>query len=53
MAAIHPKISEEISSTVVSSPKSVRLRISKFNPKTDSTSQFVEFNVPEIGRAHV
>ena len=45
MAAIPPKLSDEVSSTVVSS-NSVTLRISKFNPKTDSHATFVEFNVP-------
>jgi succinate dehydrogenase / fumarate reductase iron-sulfur subunit len=46
MAAITPKLSNDISSTIVFSTNSVTLRISKFNPKTDSSPQFVEFNVP-------
>lgn len=46
MAAISPKISEEVSSTVVSTPRSITLRVSKFNPKHDLSSKFVEFKVP-------
>jgi len=46
MAAITQKLSDEVSSTVVSSTNSITLRISKFNPKTDSSATFVEFNVP-------
>ena len=46
MAAISPKISEEVSSTAVSSLNSATLRISKFNPKSDSEPKFVEFKVP-------
>ncbi|MGI0082517.1 MAG: succinate dehydrogenase/fumarate reductase iron-sulfur subunit [Nitrosopumilaceae archaeon] len=45
MAAVVPKISE-VSSTVVSSSNSITLRISKFNPKTDSSPTFAEFKVP-------
>jgi len=46
MAAISSKISDEVSSTAVSSSNSITLRISKFNPKNDSSSKFVEFKVP-------
>ena len=46
MAAITPKLSNEVSPTAVSPSNSVTLRISKFNPKTDSAATFVEFNVP-------
>jgi len=46
MAAIGSKISDEVSSTVDSSSNSITLRISKFNPKNDSSSKFVEFKVP-------
>lgn len=46
MTAIGSKISDEVSSTAVSSSNSITLRISKFNPKNDSSSKFVEFKVP-------
>lgn len=46
MAAISPIISEEVSSTVLSSSNTVTLRISKYNPKSDSSAKFVEFKVP-------
>ena len=46
MAAITPKLSDELPSTIVSPTSSVTLRISKFNPKTDSSSSIEEFKVP-------
>lgn len=46
MAAIVSKISYEVSSTDISASNSITLRISKFNPKNDSSSKFVEFKVP-------
>ncbi len=46
MAAIDSKILDEVSSTAVSASNSITLRISKFNPKNDSSSKFVEFKVP-------
>lgn len=46
MAAIVSKISDEVSSTDISASNSITLRISKFNPKNDSSSKFVEFKVP-------
>ncbi len=46
MATITPKLSDEFPLTIASSTNSVTLRISKFNPKTDSTATFVEFKVP-------
>lgn len=46
MAAIDSKILDEVSLTAVSASNSITLRISKFNPKNDSSSKFVEFKVP-------
>lgn len=46
MATITPKPSDEFPSTMGSSTNSITLRISKFNPKTDSAVTFVEFKVP-------
>lgn len=46
MAAITPRISKEISSTTISSSNTITLRISKHNPKADSSTNFVEFKVP-------
>jgi succinate dehydrogenase / fumarate reductase iron-sulfur subunit len=47
MAAINPKLSNELpSSTVDQHTNSITLRISKFNPKTDSAVTFQEFKVP-------
>src|SRR5574342_1029701 len=46
MAAITTKLSAETPSTTDSLSNTITLRISKFNPKKDSTATFVEFNVP-------
>ncbi|MFQ6025427.1 MAG: succinate dehydrogenase/fumarate reductase iron-sulfur subunit [Nitrosopumilaceae archaeon] len=46
MTTISPQLSEEKPTTVESPNKSITLRISKFNPKTDSSPHFDEFNVP-------
>lgn len=46
MAAISPKMTEEVSQTTVSTPKSITLVISKFNPNHESSYRFVEFKVP-------
>jgi len=40
------QISEEESQTIVSSPKSIILRISRSNPQTGTTKSFMEFKVP-------
>ncbi len=40
MATIHPKLSEERSQTVVSSTKSVKLKIKRSNPNVNSDEQF-------------
>jgi hypothetical protein len=39
-------IADEQTSTPVSSSKSIILRISRYNPKHDESSQFMEFSVP-------
>ena len=46
MDAITLKPSDEFPSAIGSSTNSITLRISKFNPKTDSAATFVEFKVP-------
>jgi succinate dehydrogenase / fumarate reductase iron-sulfur subunit len=46
MAAQSPQISREESTTVVSPKKSVTLRISHYNPKTDSGAKFVDYTIP-------
>ncbi len=46
MATVHPKISEEKSQTVVSSTKTVTLRIKRSNPAKDSEEKFDQFIVP-------
>ncbi len=40
------QISEEESQTIVSSPKSIILRISRSNPQAGTTKSFMEFKVP-------
>ncbi|MBM3894815.1 MAG: succinate dehydrogenase/fumarate reductase iron-sulfur subunit [Thaumarchaeota archaeon] len=40
------QISEEESQTIVSSPKSIILRISRSNPQTGTAKSFMEFKVP-------
>ena len=40
MSAVHPKISEEKSQTIVSSTKSVTLRIKRSNPEISSEEKF-------------
>ena len=39
-------IADEQTSTSLSSSKSITLRIAKYNPKHDESSQFMEFSVP-------
>ena len=39
-------IAEEQTSTPLSSSKSITLRISRYNPKHDESSGFMEFSVP-------
>ena len=46
MATLHPKLSEERSQTVVSSTKSVKLKIKRSNPNVNSDQQFDDFVVP-------
>ena len=46
MSAVHPKISEEKSQTIVSSTKSVTLRIKRSNPEISSEEKFDQFIVP-------
>jgi succinate dehydrogenase / fumarate reductase, iron-sulfur subunit len=46
MSAQSPQISKEKSASVVSPKKSVTLRISRYNPKTDSGAKFVDFIIP-------
>jgi succinate dehydrogenase / fumarate reductase iron-sulfur subunit len=41
-----PQISKEESSTMASPTKSVTLKISRYNPKTDSGRKFVEYTIP-------
>jgi len=40
------QISEEKSQTIASPTKSVTLRISRFNPKTDGSQKFMDFKIP-------
>ncbi len=46
MAAISPQTLEEKPVAVESQSKSITLRISKFNPKTESNRNFVDFTIP-------
>ena len=46
MATLHPKLSEEHSQTVVSSTKSVKLKIKRSNPNVNSEERFDDFIVP-------
>jgi succinate dehydrogenase / fumarate reductase iron-sulfur subunit len=46
MTALSPQISREESTTVVSPKKSVTLRISRYNPKTDSGAKLVDYTIP-------
>ena len=46
MAVVHPKISEEKSQTIVSSTKTVTLRIKRSNPEVSSEERFDELIVP-------
>ena len=39
-------IAKEQTSTPLSSPKTIILRISRYNPEHDESSRFMEFNVP-------
>ncbi len=41
-----PQISKEESSTMASPTKSVTLKISRYNPKTDSGPKFVKYTIP-------
>ena len=36
MATLHPKLSEELSQTVVSSTKSVKVKVKRSNPKVNA-----------------
>ena len=40
MATLHPKLSEERSQTVVSSTKSIKLKIKRSNPNVNSDEKF-------------
>jgi len=44
--ALAPTLAEEKTSSVISSGKTITLRILKFNPKTDDKKKFIEFQVP-------
>ncbi len=46
MTAQIPQISKEESPTMASSTKSITLKISHYNPKTDSGPKFVEYTIP-------
>ena len=46
MATLHPKLSEERSQTVVSSTKSVKLKIKRSNPNVNSEERFDDYVVP-------
>ena len=46
MATIHPKLSDELSQTVVSSTKSVKIKIKRSNPNVNSEQKFDDFVVP-------
>jgi len=46
MTALSPQISREESTTVISPKKSVTLRISRYNPKTDSGAKLVDYTIP-------
>ena len=46
MATIHPKLSDELSQTVVSSTKSVKIKIKRSNPNVNSDEKFDDFVVP-------
>ena len=46
MATIHPKLSEERSQTIVSSTKSIKLKIKRSNPNVNSEQKFDDFVVP-------
>jgi len=46
MAAISPQTLEEKPVAIESQSKSITLRISKFNPKTESNRNFVDFTIP-------
>ena len=43
MATLHPKLSEEQSQTIVSSTKSVKLKIKRSNPNVNSEQKFDDF----------
>ncbi len=44
--ALAPTLAEEKASSVISPGKTIRLRILKFNPKTDDKKKFIEYQVP-------
>ena len=46
MATIHPKLSDELSQTVVSSTKSVKIKIKRSNPNVNSDEKYDDFVVP-------
>ena len=39
-------VADEIAPTLLSTSKSVLLRISRFNPESDDSSKFMEFSIP-------
>ena len=54
MATLHPKLSEELSQTTVSSTQSVKLKIKRSNPNVNSDEKFDDFVVledSEVGMA--
>ena len=46
MATLHPKLSEELSQTTVSSTQSIKLKIKRSNPNVNSDEKYDEFVVP-------
>ena len=46
MATLHPKLSEELSQTVVSSTKSVKVKVKRSNPNVNADEKFDDFVVP-------
>ena len=46
MATLHPKLSEELSQTTVSSTQSIKLKIKRSNPNVNSDEKFDDFVVP-------
>ena len=46
MATLHPKLSEELSQSVVSSTKSVKVKVKRSNPNVNADEKFDDFVVP-------